>query len=206
MKKNYKKFLFLVLIGFVFILTGLFLQGTSAFITIGEAKQSIKAGKKKISALELAIPQSEQDKAYLGLEGTGTFKLNQIKTKILIIEVLNTYCPHCQNAAHLVNHLYLDMEKRPDLKDKIKIIGIGVGDSPDEINVFKKEYQVIFPLLSDQNGESADTFGVEGTPTFVGIRLNDQGFPEKFFLQEGGFQNPSNFLKKIIEKSELNRK
>ncbi len=202
MKKNNEKLIFLVLISFIFTLTGLFLQGSAESIT--ESKQSVKISKKTISALELPIPQSEQDKAYLGLEGTGTFKLNQIKTRILIIEVLNSYCPHCQNAAHLVNNLYLDMEKRFDLKGKIKIIGIGVGDSPDEINVFKKDYQVIFPLLSDQNGESADTFGVEGTPTFIGIRLNDQGFPEKFFFQEGGFGNAPNFLKKIIKRSGIN--
>ncbi len=157
----------------------------------------------KISAIELPIPQSEQDRTYLGLEGTGTFKLNQIKTRILIIEILNYSCSHCQHDAPRVNNLYRNIQERADLKDSIKIIGIGIGESPDKLNLFKQEYQVTFPLLLDENSDIVNTFGAERAPTFIGIRLNDQGVPENFFFQEGGFKEAPEFLKEIINKSRL---
>ncbi|MBI4764817.1 MAG: redoxin domain-containing protein [Deltaproteobacteria bacterium] len=149
------------------------------------------------------MPQSERDRTYLGLEGSGTFKLNQIKTRILIIEILNSYCPHCQHEAPRVNNLFRNLHERADLKDHIKIIGIGIGDSSDELNLFKEEYQVIFPLIPDQNSAIGNTFGVKGTPTFIGIRFNDQGLPDKFFFQEGGFKKAPRFLNEIIKRSKL---
>ena len=203
MNKNNARLLFFILIGFVLVLSCIFPKGIEA---AGTSKVSIKPARDKntkISDLELPIPQSDHDRTYLGLEGTGTFKLNQIKTRILIVEILNSYCPHCQHEAPLVNNLHRSIQERADLKDKIKIIGIGIGDSPEEINLFKEEYQVTFPLLPDQNSDIGNTFGVKATPTFIGIRLNDHGFPEKFFFQEGGFKKAPRFLKEIIKQSGL---
>jgi peroxiredoxin len=139
----------------------------------------------------------------LGLKGTGTFKLTQIKTRVLIIEILDFYCPHCQHDAPLVNDFYRNIQERADIKDKIKVIGIGVGNSPYELNLFKQKFQVTFPLLPDQDSDISKTFGVKGTPTFIGIKLNDQGLLEKFFLQEGGFEEAPKFLKELINKSGL---
>ncbi|MGA3083547.1 MAG: TlpA disulfide reductase family protein [Thermodesulfobacteriota bacterium] len=203
MNKNNTKLLFLLLIGFVFLLSGLFSKGIEA---AGTSEESIKPdidNNKKISALELPIPQIDQDKAYLGLKGTGTFKLTQIKTRVLIIEILDFYCPHCQHDAPLVNDFYRNIQERADIKDKIKVIGIGVGNSPYELNLFKQKFQVTFPLLPDQDSDISKTFGVKGTPTFIGIKLNDQGLLEKFFLQEGGFEEAPKFLKELINKSGL---
>ena len=203
MNNNNTKLFFLILAGFVILLSCLFSRGIEAAGTSEESIKPAKDKNRKISALELPIPQGDEDRTYLGLEGSGMFKLNQIKTRILIIEILNSYCPHCQHEAPLVNNLHRDIQERADLKDKIKIIGIGIGDSPDEINLFKQEYQVTFPLLPDQNSDIVDTFGVKGTPTFIGIKLNDQGLVEKFFFQEGGFGKAPKFLKEIIKKSGL---
>lgn len=201
MKKNSEKLLFLILISH--LLSFLFSRGIEA---AGTSEVSIKPGKdkiRKISALELPAPQNERDRTYLGLEGSGTFKLNQIKTRILIIEILNSYCPHCQHSAPRVNTLYRSIQERADLRDKIKIIGIGIGDSPDEMEAFKQEYLVTFPLIPDPSSDIGNTFGVKATPTFIGIRLNGQGVPEKFFFQEGGFEKAPRFLKEIIRQSGL---
>jgi thiol-disulfide isomerase/thioredoxin len=203
MNKNNTKLSFLILISFVFLLSGLFSKGIEA---AGTSEESIKPAidiNKKISALELPIPQSDQDRTYLGLKGTGTFELNQIKTRILIIEILDFYCPHCQHDAPLVNSLYRNIQERADIKDIIKIIGIGVGNSPYELNLFKQKFQVTFPLLPDQDSDISKTFGVKGTPTFIGIRLNNQGLMEIFFFQEGGFEEAPKFLKEIVKQSGL---
>jgi thiol-disulfide isomerase/thioredoxin len=201
MNKNSAKLIFLIT--FIFLLSGWLSPGIEAAGTSEVIIKQAKDRNKKISALELPVPQSDRDKAYLGLEGSGPFKLNQIKTRILIIEIFNSYCPHCQDDAPRVNNLYRAIQERADLKDKIKIIGIGVGDSPDEVRLFKEEYQVTFPLIPDENSDMVNIFGLKGTPTFIAIRLNSQGLPEKFFFREGGFKNTPQFLNEIIKRSRL---
>ncbi len=201
MKKNIAKHILLSLLALFVLLSGLFPKGTAAIEPPEETKKSQMEN--NFPALELPVPQSDQDKMYLGLEGTGSFKLNQIKTRILIIEIFNFYCPHCQQAAPRVNALYRDIQQQPEISNKIKIIGIGFGNSTYEINLFKQKYEVPFPLFPDQDTDIATTCAVRATPTFIGVKLNDQGRLEKFFFQEGEFDEAPDFLKKVMEKSGL---
>jgi thiol-disulfide isomerase/thioredoxin len=152
---------------------------------------------------ELPIPQSEPEKNYIGLSGVGNFKVGQIKAQVLIIEVFNFYCPHCQHVAPRVNDLYLEIQRRPDMKEKIKMIGIGRGNSLYEVNSFRKKYQVPFPLFADQSMSISKTLGIEGTPTFIGVTLNGKGSQERFYFKNGGFQEAPQFLEEIIELSGL---
>jgi len=82
----------------------------------------------------------------LGLSGSGSFKIPQIKAKVVIIEIFSMYCPYCQKDAPGVNELYLLIENNADIKNKIKLIGIGAGNSSYEVEVFKKTYTVPSPF------------------------------------------------------------
>jgi thiol-disulfide isomerase/thioredoxin len=203
MKKNNTKLMLPIVLGLVVLLAGSFSKGIADSQPPEEIKRAETENNKKISVFKLSVPQIDLDKTYLGLTGTGAFKLNQIKTQILIIEIFNFYCPHCQQSAPMVNTLYRDIQEKGDIRDKIKIIGLGVGNSAYEINLFKQKYQVPFPLFPDPDNEVAKTFGVKATPTFVGIRFNEQGVPEQFFFQECGFDDAPKFLNDIIKQSGL---
>ena len=101
----------------------------------------------EMPVINLPVPMDPEERNYLGLSGSGFFKIPQIKAKAVIIEFFSMYCPICQKDAPGVNDLYRLIEKNPDIKNKVKLIGIGAGNSPYEVGVYKKTYDVPFPLF-----------------------------------------------------------
>jgi thiol-disulfide isomerase/thioredoxin len=160
--------------------------------------------KKPFPVFELPIPQNGAQKNYLGISGWGKFKITQIKSPVIIIEVLSTDCPHCRNTAPKLNELYLAIQARPDLKEKIKIIGI-VDKGTNEVDLFRARYKVPFPLFSDQDGSISQKLGVKYLPKFIGVKNNDDGITEEFYRKTGEFWfwNANSFLEKIIKLSKL---
>lgn len=149
--------------------------------------------------IELPMPQSEKDKTYLGLSGTGHFRVGQIRAQVLIIEVFSFYCIHCQRVAPRMDEVFLEIQKRPGWRENVKMIGIGVGNSPYEVKSFKEKYQVPFPLFADQSMNACKALGVDATPTFIGVKGDEKGLREQFYFEEGEFQDASQFLEKVMK-------
>ncbi|NWF93762.1 MAG: redoxin domain-containing protein [Syntrophaceae bacterium] len=153
--------------------------------------------------INLLIPKNPDEKNYLGLSGTGTFRIPQIKAKIVIVEVFSMYCPHCQKDAPRINEMYQMIEDSPDLKNRIKIIGIGAGNSPFEVEVFKKTYSVPFPLFADKDFSIHKLLGEVRTPFFVVIKINEDGTHHIVHSQLGDFQGAHPFLELVMKASGL---
>ena len=164
---------------------------------------AVPSKSKSFPTVELPLPQGDADKSYLGVSGTGNFQIGQIKAPVLIIEVFSFYCPHCQRSAAQVNELYQEIEGRREMKGKIKMIGLGVGNSLYEVNSFRERYRVPFPLIPDQSMEVAELLGVRGTPTFIVVKLDGKGSQEQVYFKEGGFQDTRQFLTEIVRLSGL---
>ena len=152
---------------------------------------------------ELPIPQDARDQSYLGLSGTGQFTIAQIEAKVVIIQIFSMYCPVCQKEAFRVNKLHRTIQKRKDLKDKIRIIGIGTGNTPFEVNFFRKKYEVDFPLFPDENLSIHRILGELRTPYFIGVKINRDGSDQVFYSRLGQFKDINRFLKRIVELSGL---
>jgi len=154
---------------------------------------------------ELPIPQNDAQRNYLGISGLGKFKITEIKSPVIIVEFFNTDCLYCRNSALKLNELYLAIQDRADLKEKIKIIGIGVNNASREVELFRARYKVLFPLFPDQYDTISSKVGVKQLPTFIGVKNNDDGTAENFYFKGGKFWfwNVNRFLKKIINLSQL---
>lgn len=150
---------------------------------------------------ELPIPQNNAHANYLGISGAGKFKITQIKSPLLIIEIFSRNCPHCQIATPLVHRLYLAIQARPDLKEKIKIIGIAANNDTNAVDLFRKSYNVPFPLFPDQHDAIIKKLGVVILPTFIGVKNNSDGTMEKFLFQSGEFSDGNSFLAEILERA-----
>jgi thiol-disulfide isomerase/thioredoxin len=155
-------------------------------------------------ALNLPIPKNPEEKAYLGLSGEGLFKIFQLKAQVVIIEIFSMYCPYCQKEAPIVNELYQAIEDNPDLKGKIKLLGIGVGNSIFEVGVFKKTYTIPFPLFADEELIIHKSLGEVRTPYFIAVKIQKDKTPRVIFSELGSMNGAKSFLKKIIQLADLN--
>jgi thiol-disulfide isomerase/thioredoxin len=153
--------------------------------------------------ITLPVPKVQAHISYLGLSKGNFFKVPQIKGKVVIIEVFSMYCPHCQREAPEVNRLYREIESNENLKGKIKLIGIGVGNSFFEIEVFREQYKILFPLFADEDFSIHKSLGEVRTPYFIGVKINDDGTHKVFYSKLGGFDKAEVFLQLMLKLSGL---
>ena len=156
-----------------------------------------------LPAINLPLPKSPEERGYLGLSGSGNFKIPQIKAKAVIIEIFSMYCPYCQKDAPGINELYRAIEGNPELKDKIKLIGIGAGNTPYEVGVYKKTYHVPFPLFADGEFTIHKMLGDIRTPYFIVVKMNEDGTHQVVHSEVGGFVGPQPFLEMVLSATGL---
>ncbi|MCX5883320.1 MAG: redoxin domain-containing protein [Deltaproteobacteria bacterium] len=166
----------------------------------------------KLPDIRLTIPADAGYQTYLGIKGEGTFFLPQVKASVVIVEIFSMYCPHCQREAPSINDLYAKIQsserlkakaKLVGMKDKVKLVGIGVGNSPYEVEYFKKTYSIQFPLFSDGEFIVHKQLGEVRTPYFIGIKNHRDGSHTLFYSKLGGIADNLSFLKLI--QAQLNK-
>ena len=178
-----------------FVTASLFftLQGLSFAAT----PQPVKGG--KLPVISLPIPKNSVEKIYLGLSGDGFFKIQQIKAKAVVIKVFNLYCPICQSTASAMAELYHRIENNPDLKGKMKLIGIGAGNNLLEVEVFKQNHDIPFPIFPDEDFKIHKTLGEVRTPFFIATKMTGDGSHEIVYTHLGGLTDARAFLDLMIE-------
>jgi len=151
----------------------------------------------------LAAPRESAEKAYLGLSGSGNFRVPQVKARTVVIEIFSMYCPYCQKEAPNVNRLYERIEADPALKGKIKLIGIGVGNSAFEVGIFRKRYNIPFPLFPDGDFAVHKLLGEVRTPYFIGLAILPDGSQRVIHSRLGAFESVDKFLDELVKASDL---
>lgn len=127
--------------------------------------------------LALTLTGPEHDRRYLGLGDDPTFTPGQIKADLLLVEILNVHCVHCQMQTPSYNELFKLIEMNPQTRGRIKMLGIAVGNLPSEVEVFRRGYQVPFPVVADPRFVAHRALGVSGTPFSIYVRQDDSGQP-----------------------------
>ena len=153
--------------------------------------------------IELLKPNNPDHLKYLGLSGSGFFKVQHVKSDVVIVEIFSMYCPYCQAEAPNVNRLYASIEGNPALKNKIKIIGIGINNSLFETDIFKKKYKVEFPLIPDGDFKLHKVMGEVRTPYFIVVKLSGGKSPEVIYSRLGALENNDLFLAQIVKSAGL---
>jgi len=149
----------------------------------------------------------KQDKEYLGISipffsfmQEDSYKLDEIDAELLFVEFFNKYCTSCQLQAPVNNEIYKQINSDNDLKNRVKFIGIGAGNSKREVNSFRAEKNIPFPLIPDQDFNGYEDIGDPGgTPFMLLVKKTDSGFI--VFSSHMGLNKDKDFFVKEIKEA-----
>lgn len=113
-------------------------------------------------------PESQQVQSYLGLKEAGPFTVTKVGGKLVVIEFFSAVCPQCLANAPVVNKLYKAIQEDPGLKGGVKVMGVAIGNEKAQVEAYKKNFKVAFPIFLDEGFViSATLEGVETPTTMV---------------------------------------
>lgn len=150
----------------------------------------------------LSGPASPGEAAQLGVQASAkSFRLNDIKGDAVILVVFSMYCPFCQKEGPELDKMH-KLIKDKGLADKLKLVGLGAGNSAYEVNVYREKFKLGFPLLADQDFAAHKAFGQVGTPFYYVLKRQGAGFVITEALL-GCVPSPEAFVEGVIQKTGL---
>lgn len=145
-------------------------------------------------------PLSPLEAKDLGVgEADKTIRFSQLKAEAVILVVFSMYCPYCQKEGPELDKMHKLIGQR-GLADKVKLIGLGAGNSAFEVNVYREKFGLTFPLFPDQDFDAHKALGQVGTPYYYVLKRQGAGF----VIVEGQLgcvASPESFLNGVLEKA-----
>ena len=137
-----------------------------------------------------------EQSAYLKVAPDKPVQLAGIPHDVVIVEFLNVYCHTCRMQVGIFNGIKQAIADDPDLKDRVCLLGLAVGNSADEIATFRSEFGAQYPILSDQDKVIFNSTGnTRGTPHTYLIRRQELDFIVDYHA--GGVSSPERYLESI---------
>ena len=99
--------------------------------------------------------------------------------------------------------MFRKLESDQRFKGKVKLVGIGAGNSTFEVGYFKKTYDIPFPLFADGDFSIHKIIGEVRTPYFICVRIKGDGSHQVFYSKVGGARNADELIKKLLQDSGL---
>ncbi len=150
-----------------------------------------------VADTRLPAPQSEAERKYLGLSSTSErFSLDNVQADILVLDFFDMYCHVCQARARHMNDFYKLVQSR-GLSGRVRILGVGVGDTPKEVTVFKEKFGLPFPVFPDRTGSFSRQFGKIRVPNIIVLKRR-LGHFEVVYQESSLPDNPEQFLSKVL--------
>ncbi|MGB5834821.1 MAG: TlpA disulfide reductase family protein [Thiohalocapsa sp.] len=88
------------------------------------------------------------------------YDLNELAGRVVVVNFWSVWCTPCK--AEMPTLQALQAGIRPQ---ELIVLGVAVGDDPDQVSRFGRERAVAFPLLTDQERTVADRWSVAALPT-----------------------------------------
>ena len=102
---------------------------------------------------------------------------------VVVLNFFDMYCIHCQRDAKHVNEIYGRIKSKSH-GSKVAFYGIGWGNSPVEVEMYRKRYNVKYPLIADENKSISKRFGKVRTPLVIVLKKNGGQLSEAFRISK----------------------
>ena len=105
----------------------------------------------------------------------GPFRLNEIRSDLLVLEFFNKFCLTCWRQAPQLQ-TFSELLKPGDLDGRVRVLSIAAGNDDRELQEFRDEFDLSIPLAADPNFEQFYALGDPGgTPcTAFLLRRDDR--------------------------------
>ncbi len=121
-----------------------------------------------------ALTPGQRD--YLGLDASGPFTIGAVRGDLVVVEFFNSSCYACALMAPVMDQVWKTIDARADLKNRVRFVGIGVGNTSAQVRDFHDNYDTPFPMLADPEFSAFDALGtIEGTPYLMLLRRDAHG-------------------------------
>jgi thiol-disulfide isomerase/thioredoxin len=142
---------------------------------------------------------SKEERVYLEVSKKRTVSFKEIKGSLIIVELTNTYCTSCRKNISVLNDVYSMIENDPLLKGKIKVISIASGNNKKEVEMFIKEYKILYPVFTDYNFEAHEAMGSPRVPYTIFVKRDDKGKNIVVYTHQGIFESAKDISNRINE-------
>ncbi len=134
---------------------------------------------------------------FFGLIKGASFSVKNINAEVILLEYSNKYCFACQVQAPVMNKVFSMVQKDPDLKGRVKFIAIGVGNKQKEVDSFRQEMQIPFPIVPDPEYVAYEAIGEPGVTPFTIILRRANSRHIAVLSKAGLIREPEIILKNL---------
>jgi peroxiredoxin len=115
---------------------------------------------KPLQAIE-SLPKAP-DLALPDEEGRKTWRLSELRGKVVLVNFWATWCPPCRRELPSMERLWRQFRDAG-----LVVLGVNVGESSDVVYAFSNglDEPLTFPLLLDEDSSVARSWPVKGLPT-----------------------------------------
>jgi peroxiredoxin len=117
-----------------------------------------------LAAFEMPPPADAAEAEYLGVSQGKSFSFKDVGAPFLLIEVIGVYCPICFKQAPLMDKLFKKIQADPGLSQKVRMLGLATGATPQELAYLKKQKLYAFPVVNDPDYAAHKSIGEPKTP------------------------------------------
>ena len=149
--------------------------------------------------VSLGQGMSLENRTYLGIaKKSGPVTLADVTAPVVILEIFSMYCPHCQREAPALNELY-GLLQGGGQAGRVRMLGIGAGNSAMEVELFRAKFDIRFPLVADQSFTVHDACGKVGTPYFYVLARKPGEKAYKVVISRlGRMDSPESFARDVL--------
>jgi peroxiredoxin len=97
----------------------------------------------------------------LGATAAGAISGIQGQGKVLLLEIFQVGCPHCQHETKDLNEVFAKVDA-----NKVAIVSVALGETDKWVQRFKTQFDVKYPLYVDAKSQTQRPFNIQAVPSY----------------------------------------